>query len=263
MQVRNTEPVLANYPPLTARSVLASTLLGARPPELPVAYLVHVAGLFGLSENRTRVALSRMVAASEATTDGNGRYRLVGRLLERQHRQDASRLGRTRPWNRQWQVVIVTSAASSAAVRASRRRDLLDARLAELREGTWARPDNIGIELPAQVTADTVRFSGELRGPTDQKELARSLFTTEPWAARARALISELRKLSPHSPQNLAQGFVLSAAVLRHFQADPLLPPELLSGSWPGPQLRAAYDKWDGDYRRSLTKWSTSPDQLS
>ena len=48
--------------PLTARSVLASALLGMDPPELPVAQLVRLTGLFGISENRARVALSRMVA---------------------------------------------------------------------------------------------------------------------------------------------------------------------------------------------------------
>ncbi|HWE70275.1 MAG TPA: hypothetical protein VG205_07915, partial [Acidimicrobiales bacterium] len=76
---------------MTARSVLASTLLGVDPPELPVAYLVHVAGLFGINDNRARVALSRMLASGEASTDGAGRYRLAGRLLDRQERQLASR----------------------------------------------------------------------------------------------------------------------------------------------------------------------------
>jgi len=54
---------LAGDPPMTARSVLASALLGEDPPELPVAHLVHLAGLFGINPNRARVALSRMVAS--------------------------------------------------------------------------------------------------------------------------------------------------------------------------------------------------------
>ena len=54
--------VTAQLPPLTARSVLASALLGMDPPELPVSQLVRLTGLFGISENRARVALSRMVA---------------------------------------------------------------------------------------------------------------------------------------------------------------------------------------------------------
>ena len=82
--------------PLTARSVLASALLGEDPPELPVAHLVHLAGLFGINPNRARVALSRMVASGEATTDGAGRYRLAGRLLERRDRQ-AREPGRPHP----------------------------------------------------------------------------------------------------------------------------------------------------------------------
>ena len=70
--------------PLTARSVMASALLGMDPPELPVAQLVRLTGLFGISENRARVALSRMVGAGEATSDGAGRYRLAGHLAARQ-----------------------------------------------------------------------------------------------------------------------------------------------------------------------------------
>ena len=86
--------------PLTARSVLASALLGMDPPELPVAQLVRLTGLFGISENRARVALSRMVAGGEATSDGSGRYRLAGHLAARQSRQSASRAGRDRALRR-------------------------------------------------------------------------------------------------------------------------------------------------------------------
>ena len=56
-----------------------------------MSHLVQLAGLFGINPNRARVALSRMVASGEAATDGAGRYRLVGRLLERRGRQEDSR----------------------------------------------------------------------------------------------------------------------------------------------------------------------------
>jgi len=82
--------------PLTARSVLASALLGEDPPQLPVSHLVHLAALFGINENRARVALSRMASAGEVTTDGSGRYRLAGHLLDRRDRQTGSRRAQTR-----------------------------------------------------------------------------------------------------------------------------------------------------------------------
>ena len=134
--------------------MLASALLGMDPPELPVAQLVRLTGLFGISENRARVALSRMVAAGEATTDGSGRYRLAGHLAARQSRQSASRAGATAPYDGAWWLAVVTTAGSTAEVRGARRRALAYARLAELREGVWMRPANVALRLPDSLDAD-------------------------------------------------------------------------------------------------------------
>ena len=56
----------------------------------------------------------------------------------------------------------------------------------------------------------------------------------------------------PRRARGLAPGFELSAAVLRHLQADPLLPAELLPADWPGALLRSTYDGWDARYRATL-----------
>mgnify|MGYP003576794169 CR=1 FL=1 len=53
----------------------------------------------------------------------------------------------------------------------------------------------------------------------------------------------------------LAPTFVLSADVLRHLQADPLLPRELLPQGWPGEPLRKAYDRSDDEFRRVWRDW--------
>ena len=50
------------------------------------------------------------------------------------------------------------------------------------------------------------------------------------------------------TPTALAPGFVLSAAVLRHFNADPLLPRELPPCDWPGDRRCADYDRYDRAY---------------
>jgi phenylacetic acid degradation operon negative regulatory protein len=240
--------------PLTARSVLASTLLGADPPLLPVSYLVHVASLFGINENRARVALSRMVSSGEATTDGGGHYRLAGHLLHRQARQQASRQGLTRLWTGTWRTVVIVAPGSSAEVRAARRRALALARLAELREGVWLRPDNLDVVLEPTVVGDVVVLSA--RPDDDPVELVTRLWDLGGWSSEARRLSAALDRLVPDSADDLATGFELSAAVLRHFQADPLLPAALLPDDWPGDALRRQYRTWDDSYRRVLARWS-------
>jgi phenylacetic acid degradation operon negative regulatory protein len=245
MQVRNR--------PFTARSVLASALLGMDPPELPVAQLIRLTGLFGISPNRARVALSRMVAAGEATTDGSGRYRLAGHLRQRQARQSASRSGITVPYTGTWSLAVVTTAGSTAEVRTARRRALAYVRLAELREGVWMRPDNVAVTLPDEVTSDIELMQAR---PVDPQRLADLLWDVRAWADRADGLLAGLAALAPDTPDALAPGFELSAAVLRHLQADPLLPEDLLPARWPGTRLRAVYDDWDARYRTTLRAWS-------
>ena len=257
-QVGNTEPghgPVAGAPgrPLTARSVLASALLGMDPPELPVAQLVRLTGLFGISENRARVALSRMVAAGEATTDGTGRYRLAGRLAARQSRQSASRAGTMAAYDGTWWVAVVTTTGSTAEVRSARRRALTYARLAELREGVWMRPANVAVLLPDFLDGDVELMQAQ---PDGADRLAHRLWDLDAWADRAGELLGRLRALAPDGPEALAPGFVLSAAVLRHLQADPLLPAELQPREWPGARLRETYDGWDARYRATLRTWS-------
>ena len=180
-------------PPLTARSVLASALLGMDPPELPVAQLVRLSGLFGISENRARVALSRMVSAGEATTDGSGRYRLTGHLAARQTRQSSSRAGATGLYDGSWWLAVVTTAGSTADVRGTRRRALSYARLAELREGVWMRPANVALRLPDLLEPDVETMTAH---PDRPEELAARLWDLAAWSARASDLLERLDRLT-------------------------------------------------------------------
>ncbi|MGO8873935.1 MAG: PaaX family transcriptional regulator C-terminal domain-containing protein [Acidimicrobiales bacterium] len=250
-QVRN-----ARNAPLTARSVLASALLGEDPPELPVAHLVHLAGLFGINENRARVALSRMASTGEATTDGNGRYRLAGHLLDRRGRQADSLRGDTRAWAGGWFLVVVAPGGRSAEERAARRHRLALARLAEQREGVWLRPANVDLRPDPAEDPDVSCYTAVPAG--DPVALAASLWDLDGWSRRATELVAGLDGLPPTGPPDLAPGFELSAAVVRHLQADPLLPDELLPPGWPGAALRHTYAGWDRRYRQVLRTWGRS-----
>lgn len=237
---------------LTARSVLASALLGADPPDLPVAHLVRLAGLFGINENSARVALSRMVTTGEAENDGAGRYRISGHLLDRRARQQASVAGTTGPWDGSWHLVVVTTSGSTAETRARRRHSLSFARLAELREGVWMRPANLELVLADETRPDVTCFRAR---PEDSRAVVARLWDLEGWRKEAETLLAGLAELDPGDPANLAPGFVLSAAVLRHLQHDPLLPPALAPPGWPGTALRRRYAGWDRRYRDLLTRW--------
>lgn len=230
---------------LTARSVLASTLLGLDPPVLPVGRLVATAGLFGIAENTARTALSRMAAAGEVVAE-DGRYRLTGRLLDRQRRQDEGRHPRTTAWRGRWRMAIVTTERRTPADRADLRAALTRLRLAEWREGVWVRPDNLK-QAVRGIAADHCSWL-----VADLDETPMHLWDLDGWADEARALLDELHSLPPDA---LADGFVLSAAVLRHLAADPLMPPALVPDDWPGEELRSTYDAWDIAYREVLATW--------
>lgn len=239
--------------PLSARSVIASTLLGMHPPVLSAQVLVRSGELFGIAEGTTRTALSRMVAAGElAIYDGS--YRLTGHLLARQARQDISRKPPRWGWDGRWRMAVVVADRRPPEERAALRAALLASRYAELREGVWTRPDNLPGERPAAPGCEWIKATFD-----DPADTAASLWDLVGWSERASALVEQLADWLPRLVDDgvdaLAPTFVLSADVLRHLQADPLLPRELLPTSWPGERLRKTYDAFDTTFSRTWRDW--------
>lgn len=238
--------------PFSARSVIASTLLGTYPPRLSPRRLVLSCALFGIGEGAARVALSRMLAAGELTLD-DGRYALAGQLLGRQTRQSDSRTGVSNiRWDGSWIVLVVTAANRDPSTRTELRSAMRRLHVPELREGTWLRPDNLDAQRDALAAAVVARQCTTLRGahPSDAGVLVAELFDLDTWAVTARRLIVELdtaeKQLSSNDdPAVLADAFARNAAVLRHLLADPLLPSELLPVRWPGTELRYSFDGFD------------------
>ncbi|MCB0972506.1 MAG: hypothetical protein KDA97_13455 [Acidimicrobiales bacterium] len=250
---RNALPAV-DEPRLTARSVLASILLGVRPAELPTAALVRSATLLGVAPGTARVAISRMLAAGELeATDGG--YRLAGHLRQRSTRQDLSVAGVDGAWDGTWAMASVPGEARAAGERAELRRAMAALRYAELRDGTWLRPANLpgGVLVEAEaIAARAVRVDGPLQG-VEGPALAARLWDLGGWARTARQLIERLdplqARLDAGDATALADGFVAAAAVLRHLQADPLLPSALVPPRWPGEELRAAQHRFDAAFK--------------
>lgn len=218
---------------MTARSVVLSVMLGAHPAWASAADLIRLTSDFGIKETTLRVALTRMVSAGDLVRSADG-YRLSDRLLARQRRQDESMRPQLRPWRGSWTTLIVTSVGTDARTRAVLRTTLHHKRFGELREGVWMRPDNLELELGADI-------SGRLRimqaRDDDPAELAGQLWDLPSWACAGRRLLDEMEAAA-----DVPGRFVTAAGMVRHLLTDPVLPDELLPANWPGSQLRAAYN---------------------
>jgi phenylacetic acid degradation operon negative regulatory protein len=247
--------------PLSARSVLASALLGADQARLSVGELVAVASLFGISDGAARTCLWRMVSNGELTGD-DGNYALAGRLLERRERVDeASRIDDAAAprWDGTWELAIVSLDRRSATDRLELRKAAIALHLAELREGVWIRPDNLDPQrLPtsrAVLDQQCTHFHGAATDITADK--MRSLFSLDEWTADARELTEAMDvALNPSKRDDSAESFryefALSIAVVRHLQLDPLLPVELIPEHWPGHTLRSTYRRFDDAFKQRM-----------
>jgi phenylacetic acid degradation operon negative regulatory protein len=247
--------------PLSARSLIASLLLGMDEPAMRPSDLVRWCALFGVREGTARVALSRMVDRGELTA-GDGYYVLAGRVRARRPAQDFSLAPRLLPWEGSWRIGVVRGEARSADARAALRDAMRRLRFAERREGLWLRPDNLP---PEAAPRDAVAVAAEQcewwRGAPEgsARRLADELFTPGEWARRARDLDGLLGRASERlrvgDDAGLAPAFVLGAATLQHLRADPLLPPDLVPGAAAGARLRARYVEFRDAFGAALREW--------
>ena len=247
--------------PLPPRSLIASLLLGMRPPRIAGSRLVEWCALFGVAEGTARVALSRMVERGELVS-ADGVYELAGPLRRRQPVQDWSLAPELTPWRGEWLLGVVHANARSAPERAALRDAARHLRLAELREGVWARPDNLpraAAPAAAWVVADAQCAWWTARPERPGDALAAELFDPDAWAERAVSLRVRLDAASELARSGegaaIAEAFVVGAAALTHIRADPLLPRELCGARWPGEPLRAAYRDYQATFAAALRDW--------
>jgi phenylacetic acid degradation operon negative regulatory protein len=220
---------------MTARSVVLSVLLGAHPAWASAAELIRLTADFGIKESALRVALTRMVGAGDLIRSADG-YRLSDRLLARQRRQDDAVAPRLTDWDGSWVMLVITTVGIDARDRSALRKSLRDSRFGELREGVWLRPDNLAAEPPDDVRAVVRTFRVRDDAP---ETLVAALWDLDEWAAQARRLLEAMA--AAERAGQMAQRFVVAAAMVRHLLTDPVLPPALLPPGWPAAELRRAY----------------------
>jgi phenylacetic acid degradation operon negative regulatory protein len=233
--------------PLTARSVVLSTLLGYHPPALPVSALIRVGALFGIADRTIRTAVSRMVSNGDLDVS-DGVYSLTQRLVDRQARQDESCSPTTRQWDGTWEIAIVTAPPRPLADRTALRKSMGQLRFAELREGVWTRPANLVREHDDVVIDQCTVFRGHY---DDAPALVDALWDLSAWAVEARRLAAALPAIS-----GLQSAFMVSAEIIRHLLLDPCLPPVLLPDDWPGDDLRAHYARYSVTFAAQLRAYS-------
>lgn len=240
--------------PLSARSLVLSTLLGSHPPRLPGPALVAVGALFDLGPGTMRTAVSRMVADGELIAVGGGQFELGAAMLERQQRLDVGREGRHEAWTGEWWTAIVLAERRGLAERRLFRVEMTKRLMGELRPDVWLRPANVARPV---VGGDVLVVRGVI--DRDPAELAHTLWDLDELASTARMLSVDASAatmgLEADDQDLLPQSFIVSVAVARFLAVEPQLPSEIVGSRWPVDELRESYRDLERRHGRSLRSY--------
>lgn len=241
--------------PFNARSVILSSLLGSHPPRQPARALIALADRFGIREGTVRTALSRMVASGDLEVD-DARYRLTGRLMERQREQDSGRRAVDTEWDGAWWTVIVGSDRRTVAERRSFRTSMEGARMAELRPDIWLRPANVP-EPPRHPEVLVLRGALDCDDVPDLVATLWPLADIEQRAVRLKRALVAYRPVidSADGDASLAATFTVAAAAVRFLRVEPQLPVELTPAPWTAASIRPLYDQFSAAFERRLREF--------
>lgn len=235
----------------TPKSLLLDLLSAAPGGSLTIRALVRAGALFGIGDNRIRVAVSRLRAANLVSVHGRGRYAL-GPAARSVHRHVATWRHleeQVVAWDGRWLAVMTGGLARSD--RSTARRWMRALELWGFRgwcEDLWIRPANHRGGL-----AHVRRSLGELGLPTDapvfgldeiaadQVQEVRGLWDGEGLNQRyvegTRRLRESLARLGQAGPDDAArESFLTGGLAIRDLARDPLLPAPLVDE-----EARAAY----------------------
>jgi phenylacetic acid degradation operon negative regulatory protein len=251
----------------TPRSLILDLLSTLRGRSAPVRALVRSARLFGIGENRLRVALARLLAEGRLERDERGRYRLgpaIAAVSERIHAWRTAEQS-LRPWSGDWVAVHTADLEKGPAAR-RRARAFRLLGLRPLGSALQMRPDNLaggvaslrerlralGLEDSAPVgrlgqldAASQDRACALWDGPALVRAYRKSLGLLEASAARLPQLSRDAARV---------ESFRIGGSVLRQLALDPMLPEPLVPAGERG-ALVAAMRSYDRLGRRAWAGW--------
>jgi phenylacetic acid degradation operon negative regulatory protein len=234
---------------------LLSTLPRTRRGSMPVRALVAAGQQFGIQENSTRVALTRLHTAGTVDRDERGRYRLGERTeaIRREVSSWKTRHRDLRSWDdRHWIGVVAHSSASPAhsgrarqrrRENANRERALRLLGFRPLDPGLYVRPDNlaggvartrerlVGLDPSLEAPGIVVAGLSELDVETERRALAlwdshEAIRAYQNSLASLRDSEARLHELS--TEEAMVESFLVGGEILRHIALDPLLPEEIV-----------------------------------
>jgi len=192
------------------------------------------------------------------------------RVVERRGQVDT--VARTSPtpggWDGTWEIAVVAADRRGAMDRIGLRKAAAALHLAEIREGTSARPANLDPDrLPharAVLHQQCIRFGDASSDIT--ADAIGTVFELETWATNAHRLLRAMRDEIAAAPYDhddigptLSHQFTLSIAVVSHLERDPLLPAELLPSNWPADALRISYRDFDTHFQNTMNAALAGP----
>ncbi|MEZ3158445.1 PaaX family transcriptional regulator [Microbacterium sp. BWR-S6Y] len=227
------------------------------------------ANLVGIADQPMRLTLRRMIAGEELVQDGRGRSALLSltpagrerilfdrRALSLAFAQDAG----AAPWDGRWHLFALTVPEEQRIVRDTLRRTLTHLGAVTVATSLYVSAHDLGEAFPPatrRFVATAASTDLNLRGVTDPRAIAETLWPAEPLVEGYRAVGDALRDDDQSAPV-VARRLRLADALERAMRDDPLLPPELRASDWAPASWRHAWaQRWEslGDDARVYPGW--------
>jgi phenylacetic acid degradation operon negative regulatory protein len=227
--------------PVKPASVILNLLRTYAEQGTSVTNIMATGAMFGFSDNRMRVGLSRLVAKRTIENFSRGCYRLTSATDQFNAFIEQWRLGESRvvPWGHRWLLVHRSRDVSPTAATKGEWA-LTHQGFRETHKGCWIRPDNLAL--------DPNMLEAQLRylGLEDEALLASDAKLNAQWQQRwltqvtPERLLERYRLMSRRLTSSLAglpnlnraaamkASFQLGGQAIEMLSTDPLLPAELL-----------------------------------